>query len=575
MPSLTQGGFVRALRWLALSRALARWYDSVEASAGLSPSQLLAAVVESSGRTFAAATEYWQAQAGLRAAPATAEGGRAHLAADEPLLATDEAGHGAGHGAGHDAGHEGVRPGHEPAGAWPPSAVAAPSGLQCARDAAREIEQRSQPWSLLFTAYASELPTHGRHPAGAESESGAAAADGGAADGGAADGNAGGDVPNGVRAEALQQLLLDFALHRAACGAAAVRAASARLGLSEAVPLSLVQLVALLLGTVAGTLVLPGTATPLQDALSLGSVAALCSRLLALGRPLPLLPLPPLPPLPAGSSLHLPAATKYHMSDDAIEAGLERLAALGGEGGEGGEGGKGAAMPSLLSEALAPPPCSAGVLRLVRQAVLYAEGGGAAAPDDAARALALLRQARERHARELGATAQFPPTAAAFFLIAMGNACLAARRPADALTHFVLARPAAAPLPPADATHAHVACALGSACFFMHRYSLAAALFARTLVARTVQDSHVLDTVLALHNLAASIECAGAGTDAYVLYRRAEALMRREINPVHPRMEVLLGNLSRQQHLHYHDPVGGHDRHVPVTDLFSWKGWTA
>ena len=250
MPSLTQGGFVRALRWLALSRALARWYDSVEASAGLSPSQLLAAVVESSGRTFAAATEYWQAQAGLRAAPATAEGGRAHLAADEPQLATDEAGHGAGHGAWHDAGHEGLRPGHEPAGAWPPTAVAAPSGLQCARDAAREIEQRSQPWSLLFSAYASELPTHGRHPAGAESESGAAAADGGAADG-----NAGGDVPRGVRAEALQQLLLDFALHRAACGAAAVRAASARLGLSEAVPLSLVQLVALLLGTVAGTLV--------------------------------------------------------------------------------------------------------------------------------------------------------------------------------------------------------------------------------------------------------------------------------------------------------------------------------
>jgi hypothetical protein len=565
VPSLTLGGFVRALRWLALSSAMALWYDSLEASVGFSPSQLLAAVVESTGRTFAAATRHWQAQAGLRAAPATAEGSRADLAADEPQLASDEAGDA-------DLGQ-----GHELASAWPPSA-APRSGRQCVRDAAREIEQNAQPWSLLFTAYASELPIHSRHPAGIESESNAAAADGNAADGNAAKGNAadcnaGGDVPCGVRAEALQQLLLDFALHRAACGAAAVRTASARLGLSEAVPLSLVQLVALLLGTVTGAAVLPGTATPLHEALSLASNAALCSRLLALGRPLPL-PLPPLPPLPTGSSLasQLPAAAKYHMSDDAIEAGLERL--LARSSGGGGEGGKGAAMPSLLSEALAPPPCSAGVLRLVRQAVLYGEGGGAAAPNDATRALALLRQAREAHARELGAMAQFPPTAAAFFLIAMGNACLAARRPADALAHFVFARRAAAPLRPTDATHAHVACALGSACFFLHRYSLAAALFARTLVARTVQDSHVLDTVLALHNLAASIECAGAGTDAYVLYRRAEALMRREVNPVHPRMEVLLGNLSRQQHLLYHDSIDSYDRHVPVTDLFSWKGWT-
>ena len=571
VPSLTLGGFVCALRWLALSSALALWYDSLEASVGLSPSQLLAAVVESAGRTFAAATRHWQAQAGLRAAPATAEGGRVDLAADGPQLASDEAGDDAD-----------LRQGHELASAWPPSAVAALSGLQCARDAVREIEQNAQPWSLLFTAYASALPTHSRHPAGIESESGAAAAEGNAADGNtaegnAADGNAGGDVLRGMHAEALQQLLLDFALHRAACGAAAVRMLSARLGLSEAVPLSLVQLVALLLGTVTGTVMLPGTATPLHEALSLASNAALCSRLLALGRPLPL-PLPPLPPLPAGSSLasQLPAAAKYHMSDDAIEAGLERLLAhsSGGGGGEGGEGGKGAAMPSLLNEALAPPPCSAGVLRLVRQAVLYGEGGGAAAPDDATRALTLLRQAREAYARELGATAQFPPTAAAFFLIAMGNACLAARRPADALAHFALARRAAAPLRATDATHAHVACALGSACFFLQRYSLAAALFARTLVARTVQDSHVLDTVLALHNLAASIECAGAGTDAYVLYRRAEALMRREVNPVHPRMEVLLGNLSRQQHLLYHDSIDSYDRHVPVTDLFSWKGWT-
>ena len=556
VPSLTLGGFVRALRWLALSSAVAGWYDSLEASVGLSPSQLLVAVAESTGRTFAAATRHWQAQAGLRAAPALAEGGRADLVADEPELASDEAE------------QADLRQGHELASAWPPSAVAALSGLQCARDAAREIEQNAQPWSLLFTAYASELHSHSRHPAGIESESGAAAADGIATDG-----NAGGDVPRGVRTEALQQLLLDFALHRAACGAAAVRAERAWLGLSEAVPLSLVQLVALLLGTVAGTVVLPGTATPLHEALSLASNAALCSRLLALGRPLPL-PLPPLPPLPAGSSLasQLPAAAKYHMSDDAIEAGLELL--LAHSSGGGGEGGKGAAMPSLLSEALAPPPCSAGVLRLVRQAVLYGEGGGAAAPDDATRALALLRQAREAHARELGATAQFPPTAAAFFLLAMGNACLAARRPADALAHFVFARRAAAPLRPTDATHAHVACALGSACFFLQRYSLAAALFARTLVARTVQDSHVLDTVLALHNLAASIECAGAGTDAYVLYRRAEALMRREVNPVHPRMEVLLGNLSRQQHLLYHDSIDSYDRHVPVTDLFSWKGWT-
>ena len=61
----------------------------------------------------------------------------------------------------------------------------------------------------------------------------------------------------------------------------------------------------------------------------------------------------------------------------------------------------------------------------------------------------------------------------------------------------------------------------------------------------------MLDTVLALHNLAASIECAGARTEAYLLYKRAEALLRREVSPVHPRMEVVLANLSRQHQLVY------------------------
>jgi len=84
---------------------------------------------------------------------------------------------------------------------------------------------------------------------------------------------------------------------RCVCGVAAsvAKLATAHARLDEA-PLSLLQLASLLrLGTaaVAGALATPpGTPTPLEAALQLRTHASLCSRLLALGRPL-LLPPPP------------------------------------------------------------------------------------------------------------------------------------------------------------------------------------------------------------------------------------------------------------------------------------------
>lgn len=70
-------------------------------------------------------------------------------------------------------------------------------------------------------------------------------------------------------------------------------------------------------------------------------------------------------------------------------------------------------------------------------------------------------------------------------------------------------------------------------------------------------DHQVLDVALALHNLAAAVDCKGGmRSDAFVLYRRAEALMRSVVTPVHPRMEILLGNLHRQHCVVYDTPPG-------------------
>ena len=110
-----------------------------------------------------------------------------------------------------------------------------------------------------------------------------------------------------------------------------------------------------------------------------------------------------------------------------------------------------------------------------------------------------------------------------------------------------------APLPPSDPAHGCIACCLGAACFELRHFALAAALFGRALCARSAgSDCHVLDVALALHNWAASVDCRGARGDAFVLFRRAETLMRSAVEPSHPRMEVLLGNMRRQHAVSYH-----------------------
>ena len=495
--------------------------------------------------------------------------------------------------------------------------------LQCVRDAAAAIERAPQLWSLLFTGYSRPLPeasvaavrvqAPARAPApapvqGAGGDDSTTATVVGkataevAAEAAAAEAAAEatlqacvglggmGEPLRGVRPSELRELAGEL---RCLCGVACTvpRLSTVHARLDDA-PLSLLQLASLLrlataaaAGGAAGGVAGGAPASPLDAALECRTHASLCSRLLALGRPLPLLPAP-LPPLPAPGTRprpQLPSVARHHMSDDAIEAALRPLCAAD-DGGDGGaydalaaaeraaaaaadastdERAARGALPCLLSEPLAPPPCSVEVLQLVRQAVLQSSDAmtapaatvpaeAAAAPGIEVRSVALLRRAREAYAVELPADAPFSAHAATFFLLSMGNACLTAGQPRDALRRFAQARRAAAPLGGDDAAHGCVACCLGAACYALGRYALAAALFARALVARSDAHAgdaacHVLDLVLPLHNFAASLDCGGARSDAFVLYSRAEKLMRAQVSPGHPRMEIVLGNMSRQQ----------------------------
>ena len=146
---------------------------------------------------------------------------------------------------------------------------------------------------------------------------------------------------------------------------------------------------------------------------------------------------------------------------------------------------------------------------------------------------------------------------------------------ASAMQHAGSALLAAITVDPSDtASHAAVACGLGAVVFDLHRYDIAAALFARALEAYAAMgysdrssgagtgagavglwgggQAADLDPEVALHvaesmnNLAVCAAAMGDAPAAVRLYRRCHTLMVGELKPSHPAMAILLHNLHRQ-----------------------------
>ena len=83
------------------------------------------------------------------------------------------------------------------------------------------------------------------------------------------------------------------------------------------------------------------------------------------------------------------------------------------------------------------------------------------------------------------------------------------------------------------------------ACFRLGAVQIAAALFSRALIIRTRCVCSPLDVAATLNNLACCAEVSRQPEHAFRLYRKCQNLMRAEVTPTHPRVALLLSNITR------------------------------
>ena len=199
-------------------------------------------------------------------------------------------------------------------------------------------------------------------------------------------------------------------------------------------------------------------------------------------------------------------------------------------------------VPRLMEEAGEPAVLDAANVQALQKAVLRTHAG------DFEGALELIRFARSRYVATLSPHESFAPRVATTFLGAL-SAVLEERGDAlRVLEHRLAAWTVALQLDPAnesDTTHEEIAAQLGAACYRCGQPDLAASLFARLLEASIARGRPPLRIALALNNLAAAAEGLGRYEAALRMYRRCHEIMRAEVDPSHPRLAVLLHNLSR------------------------------